>query len=83
MKKFITDIFKEDKKEDKFSSKKTVGIIAAILAFLGFIVDGFHFYDINDGMFDSMLIFSGTMLVSSIVKSFSKSSQGPTEKQVL
>jgi hypothetical protein len=83
MKKFITDIFKEDKKEDKFSSKKTVGIIAAILAFLGFIVDGFHFYDINDGMFDSMLIFSGTMLGASIVKSFSKSSQGPTEKQVL
>jgi len=34
-------------------------------------------------MFDSMLIFSGTMLGASIVKSFSKSSQGPTEKQVL
>jgi hypothetical protein len=83
MKKFITDIFKEDKKEDKFSSKKTVGIISAVLAFLAFIVDGFHFYDINDGMFDSMLIFSGTMLGASVVKSFSKASQEPSKKEVL
>jgi len=80
MKKFITDIFKEDKKEDKFSSKKTVGIISAVLSFLAFIVDGFHFYDINDGMFDSMLIFSGTMLGASVVKSFSKASQEPSKK---
>lgn len=72
MKEFIKDIFTEDKNEGKYSSKKTVGIIAAILGFIGFIVDGFHFYEISETMFDSILIFSGTMLGASLVKSFSK-----------
>ena len=72
MKQFIKDIFTEDKTEGKYSSKKTVGIIAAILGFGAFVIDGFHFYEINESMFDSMLIFSGTMLGASLVKGFSK-----------
>jgi hypothetical protein len=72
MKTFIKDIFTEDKNEAKFSSKKTMGIIGSILAFIAFIVDGFHFYDINNEMFNSMLLFSGTMLGVSVIKSFSK-----------
>jgi len=72
MKKFIKDIFTEDKTDDKYSSKKTMGIIAALLGFTAFIVDGFHFYDISETMFDSILIFSGTMLGASIVKTFGK-----------
>ena len=47
MKKFIKDIFTEDKTDGKYSSKKTMGIIAALLGFSAFIVDGFHFYDLS------------------------------------
>lgn len=72
MKNFIKDIFTEDKNDSKFSSKKTMGILGGILAFMAFVVDGFHFYDINNEMFNSMLIFSGTMLGASVVKSFAK-----------
>lgn len=72
MKNFIKDIFTEDKNDSKFSSKKTMGILGGVLAFIAFVVDGFHFYDINNEMFNSMLIFSGTMLGASIVKSFAK-----------
>lgn len=68
--KFLKDIFTESLEDGKYSSKKTVGLIAALLAFIGFLIDGFHFYDINDTMFDSILIFSATMLGVSIVKSF-------------
>jgi hypothetical protein len=73
MKKFIKDIFCESKEDDKFSSKKTMGIISGLLAFIAFVVDGFHFYEIDNSMFDSMLIFSATMLGASIVKAFGKS----------
>jgi len=77
MKEFIKDIFTEDKNEEKFSSKKTMGIIAGLLAFVAFIVDGFHFYEIDIEMFDSMLIFSGTMLGASVVKIFGKGKDSP------
>jgi hypothetical protein len=76
--KFLKDIFTESLDEGKYSSKKTVGLIAASLAFLGFLVDGFHFYDINDTMFDSILIFSATMLGVSVVKNFKKN---PSDKK--
>ena len=72
MKKFIKDIFTEDKNEGKYSSKKTMGIIAALLGFTAFVVDGFNFYNISESMFDSILIFSATMLGASIVKTFGK-----------
>lgn len=72
MKKFIKDIFTEDKNEGKYSSKKTMGIIAALLGFTAFVVDGFNFYNISETMFDSILIFSATMLGASIVKTFGK-----------
>jgi len=70
MKEFLKGIFIEDSKDGKASSKKVMGILAGILAFAAFVVDGFHFYEIDSGMFDSMLIFSGTMLGASIVKGF-------------
>tara|TARA_R110001592_G_scaffold48339_1_gene152270 strand:- start:706 stop:933 length:228 start_codon:yes stop_codon:yes gene_type:complete len=70
MKEFIKDIFIEDSKDGKISSKKVMGVLAGILSFSAFVVDGFHFYEIDSGMLDSMLIFSGTMLGASIVKGF-------------
>lgn len=80
MKEFLKDIFTEDKNENKFSSKKTMGIVAGLLAFAAFVVDGFHFYEIDKDMFDSMLIFSGTMLGASIVKVFGKGKPKGTEQ---
>tara|TARA_R110002020_G_scaffold29571_10_gene93234 strand:+ start:1198 stop:1437 length:240 start_codon:yes stop_codon:yes gene_type:complete len=68
--KFFKDIMTEDLKEGKYSSKKVMGLIAGLLGFVAFVVDGFHFYDINDNMFDSMLIFSATMLGVSVLRKF-------------
>jgi len=79
MRDFIKDILTEDKNDGKFSSKKTMGIIGGLLAFMAFVVDGFHFYEIDQSMFDSMLIFSATMLGASVVKSFGKGSTPKSE----
>ena len=70
--KFLSDIFTEDLKDDKYSSKKTLGIISGILVCIAFIGDGFHWFTINENLFDSMLIFSATMLGVSTVKAFAK-----------
>lgn len=67
---FIKDIMTEDANDNKYSSKKLMGLIAGVLAFAAFVIDGFHFYDINEGMFDSMLIFSATMLGVSVLRKF-------------
>jgi hypothetical protein len=68
---FVKDILTEDKLDNKFSSKKTAGLLAFILAAVAFLVDGFKFYTINVHMFDSMLIFSATMLGLSVTRQFS------------
>ena len=68
--KFLKDILTEDLKDKKYSSKKVMGVIAGLLSFVAFVVDGFHFYVINNAMFDSMLIFSATMLGVSVLRKF-------------
>lgn len=68
--KFFKDILMEDLKDKKYSSKKVTGMVGSLLAFIAFVVDGFHFYDINDAMFDSLLIFSATMLGVSTLRRF-------------
>lgn len=70
--KFIKDIFTEDKKDDKYSSKKTMGIISGVLVCVAFIGDGFHWFTINENLFNSMLLFSAAMLGVSTVKAFAK-----------
>ena len=70
--KFIKDIFTEDKTDNKYSSKKTMGIISGILVCIAFIGDGFHWFEVNQELFNSMLIFSATMLGVSTIKSFTK-----------
>ena len=67
---FIKDMLTEGANDKKYSSKKLTGLLAAFLAFAAFIIDGFHFYDINEGMFDSMLIFAATMLGVSVLRRF-------------
>lgn len=78
--KFLKDIMTEDLKEKKYSSKKVVGLTAGLLAFIAFVVDGFHFYDINDGMFDSMLVFSATMLGVSVLRKFAPGAKASNKK---
>jgi hypothetical protein len=68
--KFIKDIFTESKEDNKYSSKKTMGIISGVLGFIAFLVDGFKFYEISDTKFDSLLLFSATMLGASILGKF-------------
>ena len=69
---FISDILTEDKKDDKYSSKKTMGIISGALVCMAFIGDGFHWFTVSESLFNSMLIFSATMLGVSTVKAFAK-----------
>ena len=69
---FIKDIFTEDKIDDKYSSKKTLGIISGVLVCIAFIGDGFHWFTVNENLFNSMLIFSATMLGVSTIKAFAK-----------
>ena len=71
--KFINDIFTEDKMDNKYSSKKTFGIISGTLVCVAFIGDGFEWFTVNQDLFNSMLIFSATMLGVSTVKAFAKS----------
>jgi|EP01052_Picozoa_sp_SAG31_P016916 purine-cytosine permease-like protein len=70
--KFISDIFTEDKTDDKYSSKKTLGIISGVLVCVAFIGDGFEWFTVNEDLFSSMLIFSATMLGVSTIKAFAK-----------
>ena len=76
--KFLKDIMTEDAKDNKYSSKKVMGLLAGLLAFIAFVVDGFHFYDINDGMFDSM--FAATMLGVSVLRKFAPGERVPNKK---
>ena len=59
---FVREILTESKEENKYSSKKTMGIISGVLVCLAFLGDGFHFFSVNESLFNSMLVFSGTML---------------------
>lgn len=70
--KFISDIFTEDKRDDKYSSKKTLGVISGVLVCVAFIGDGFEWFTVNEELFNSMLIFSATMLGVSTIKAFAK-----------
>jgi hypothetical protein len=78
--KFIKDIFTEDKTDNKYSSKKTLGIISGVLVCIAFIGDGFHWFTINENLFNSMLIFSATMLGVSTVKAFAKKPENESKQ---
>jgi purine-cytosine permease-like protein len=69
---YFKDIFTEDKNDNKYSSKKTMGLISGILVCLAFIGDGFHFFTVNENLFNTMLIYSGTMLGVSTAKAIFK-----------
>ena len=77
---YLKDILTEDKLDDKYSSKKTMGIISGVLVCIAFIGDGFHWFTINENLFDAMLIYSGTMLGVSTAKAIFKKQPTTDEK---
>lgn len=70
MKKFIKDIFSEE--EGKYSSKRFMGILTGVLAGLGSVFAGLHWYDIPAEVLNPMWIYSGAMLGVSILKGMMK-----------
>ena len=74
MSQYVKDIFTEDKNDNKYSSKKTMGLISGALVCIAFIGDGFHWFTVNENLFNSMLIFSATMLGVSTLKAFARKS---------
>jgi len=80
MSKFIKDLFTEFKVDNKVSSKKFMGILVGLLAAIGSILEGLHFYDVNPSILDSMWFYSGAMLGASVVRHFSKNSNINEEK---
>ena len=77
---YLKDILTEDKLDDKYSSKKTMGLISGALVCIAFIGDGFHWFAINENLFNTMLIYSGTMLGVSTAKSIFKKQPATDEK---
>ena len=72
MKQFFKDMFTEVKEDNKYSSKKMMGIVGGLITFIAFILDTFNMCDVDMEMFDGMLIFSATMLGVSVVRGFTK-----------
>ena len=77
---YLKDILTEDKIDDKYSSKKTMGIISGVLVCIAFIGDGFHWFTINENLFYAMLIYSATMLGVSTAKAILKKQPVTNEK---
>tara|TARA_R110000772_G_scaffold149444_1_gene260185 strand:+ start:153 stop:392 length:240 start_codon:yes stop_codon:yes gene_type:complete len=77
---YLKDILTEDKLDDKYSSKKTMGLISGALVCIAFIGDGFHWFAINENLFNTMLIYSGTMLGVSTAKAIFKKQPTTDEK---
>lgn len=61
IKQFFSDLLKE-RRNGKFSSKKIWGHIIMLLVGTSYILDGLHFYNIDNGLFNSMLIAGTTLL---------------------
>ena len=75
---FFKDLVTEEK-GGKYSSKKIWGHIFCGLVGTTYVMDGWHFYEINEHLFDSLLIAGVTLLGLTIVKGmFGKKSGGTT-----
>lgn len=70
LRQFFTDILSEETEEGagKFSAKRFMGILVGLLAALGSIVSGLHFYEISPAIINPMWYYSGAMLGVSILK---------------
>jgi len=64
MEKFFKDIFTDG--AGKYSSKRTMGITAGIIGLSMGILGGFHFYNIDNPVIQTVLTFSGALLGISV-----------------
>jgi len=64
---FIRDLYCEER-NGKFSSKKFWGHLIMLLVCVSYVLDGLHFYKINENLFNSMLIAGGYLLGITIIK---------------
>jgi hypothetical protein len=69
MKKLI-QIFQEE--SGKLSNKRVFGAFGFVLCGIAFVVDGLHFYTINEHLFDSFLTASTVLIGASTITSFAK-----------
>ena len=75
--KLLNDILKETTK-GKYSSKKIWGAIIMLLVCAAFVLDGLHFYKVNETLFNSMLLAGTTLIGLRTLKSvFSKKKTNP------
>ena len=71
MKKFIVDIFSEEAPEGatgKGSAKRFMGITVGLLAAIGAILGGLHWYKISPEILNPMWTYSAVMLGVSVAK---------------
>lgn len=61
IKEILKDIFTDDK-DGKISKKAIWGSAFAFLVAAAFVLDGLHFYKVNEHLFDSMLIAATALL---------------------
>ena len=66
----ISEIFKES--EGKLSSKRVWGGVGFSLCGVAFVLDGLHFYTINNHLFDSFLTASTVLIGVNVVSRFAK-----------
>lgn len=66
----IQQIFQEE--SGKYSSKRVWGGVGFSLCGLAFVLDGLHFYTINNHLFDSFLTASTVLIGVNVVSRFSK-----------
>lgn len=66
----IVQIFQED--GGKFSSKRVWGGVVLTICGIAFVLDGLHFYEINNHLFDSFLLAGTTMVGLGALTKFAK-----------
>ena len=78
MKQFFSDLIRE-RRNGKVSSKKIWGHIVMILVSMAFIMDGYDFYEINEHLFDAMLIAGSTLIGITAISTMFKRSPKDTD----
>jgi hypothetical protein len=81
MKKFIENLKEALKQmhkdhEQKTSVKRVWGTVIMCVVLVTYLLDGVHKYDVNEHLFDALLITGGTLLGLDVVKTFKKTGNG-------
>jgi len=68
---FFQDMFREHR-NGKYSTKKVWGFVFMVLISVSYVLDGLHFYKVNENLFNSLLIAGTTLLGMGVLQLFSK-----------